>query len=45
MLDTPKKLRTAEAKAKMDLDRAQRKIRAWELDNQVKLAKAERNIA
>jgi hypothetical protein len=36
--------RAAEAKAKMNLDKAQRAIRTWELDNQVKLAKAESDI-
>jgi hypothetical protein len=41
----PKSLRTAEAKARLDLDKAQRAIRRWELDSQVKLAKAERDIA
>jgi hypothetical protein len=40
----PKSLRAAEAKAKMNLDKAQRAIRTWELDNQVKLAKAESDI-
>jgi hypothetical protein len=41
----PKHLRTAEAKARVDLDKAQRAIRRWELDNQIKLAKAESEIA
>jgi hypothetical protein len=41
----PKHLRTAEAKAHLNLDKARRAIRRWELDNQIKLAKAESEMA